>query len=124
MALHDIDAKRDMDDELRGRASFWRRLTDDLGLDDAAVSEAERLLSELKPISWWMGSAVLKHVGGHLGGLKGVLGVVTTDVDISPVARRLRDLSKGLDVSTSRCRGPLLSACASWAWGYAASLRC
>jgi len=47
------------------------------------------------------GSAVLKHVGDHLGGIKGVLAGDNATVDISPVARRLRDLSKGLDVSIS-----------------------
>jgi putative ATP-dependent endonuclease of OLD family len=37
IALHYIDAKRDLDDDLRTRGSFWRRLTDDLGLSDADV---------------------------------------------------------------------------------------
>ncbi len=32
IALHYIDAKRDLEDDLRTRGSFWRRLTDDLGL--------------------------------------------------------------------------------------------
>lgn len=100
ISLYYIDAKRDMDDDLRGRTSFWRRLTDDLGLDDAAVTEAEKMLSDLnKQIV--DGSAVLKHVSGHLVGIKGVLAGDKAAVDISPVARRLRDLSKGLDVSIS-----------------------
>ncbi|MDP3745609.1 MAG: AAA family ATPase [Phenylobacterium sp.] len=100
IALHYIDAKRDMDEDLRTRASFWRRLTDDLGLEQEAVAEAERLLSDLNQ-QLVGGSAVLKHVGGHLSGLKGVLAGENATVDISPVARRLRDLSKGLDVSIS-----------------------
>ncbi len=98
LALHYIDAKRDMDEDLRVRASFWRRLTDDLGLDDAAVEAAEELLSDLNR-QLVDGSAVLKHVGDHLGGIKGVLAGDKATVDISPVARRLRDLAKGLDVS-------------------------
>ena len=100
LALHYIDAKRDMDEDLRARTSFWRRLTDDLGLDDQAVAAAEILLSELNQ-QLVNGSAVLKHVGGHLGGIKGVLAGENFSVDISPVARRLRDLAKGLDVSIS-----------------------
>lgn len=98
LALHYIDAKRDMDEDLRARASFWRRLTDDLGLDDNAVAVAEELLSDLNR-QLVDGSAVLKHVGDHLGGIKGVLAGDKATIDISPVARRLRDLAKGLDVS-------------------------
>lgn len=100
IALHYIDAKRDMDEDLKSRASFWRRLTDDLGLDESSVAEAEQMLSDLnnKLIAQ---SDVLKHVGGHLSELKGVLASGTASVEISPVARRLRDLSKGLDVSIS-----------------------
>jgi putative ATP-dependent endonuclease of OLD family len=98
LSLHYIDAKRDMDEDLRARASFWRRLTDDLGLDDSAVAAAEALLSDLNR-QLVDGSAVLKHVGEHLGGIKSVLAGDKATVDISPVARRLRDLAKGLDVS-------------------------
>ena len=98
LSLHYIDAKRDMDEDLRSRTSFWRRLTDDLGLDDSAVAAAEALLSDLNR-QLVDGSAVLKHVGDHLGGIKGVLAGDKATVDISPVARRLRDLAKGLDVS-------------------------
>ena len=100
ISLHYIDAKRDMDEDLRGRTSFWRRLTDDLGLSDDAVAAAEELLSDLNK-QLVDGSAVLKHVGGHLGGIKGVLAGDNATIDITPVARRLRDLSKGLDVSVS-----------------------
>lgn len=100
LALHYIDAKRDMDEDLRARTSFWRRLTDDLGLDDTAIAAAESLLSDLNQ-QLVDGSAVLRHVGGHLGGIKGVLAGDNATVDISPVARRLRDLAKGLDVSIS-----------------------
>ena len=98
LSLHYIDAKRDMDEDLRARTSFWRRLTDDLGLDDTSIAAAETLLSDLNR-QLVDGSAVLKHVGNHLGGIKGVLASDKATVDISPVARRLRDLAKGLDVS-------------------------
>lgn len=32
VALHYIDAKRDLDGDLRRQGSFWRRMTEDLGL--------------------------------------------------------------------------------------------
>jgi putative ATP-dependent endonuclease of the OLD family len=46
IALHYIDAKRDLEDDLRTRGSFWRRLTDDLGLSDADVQKLEEALSD------------------------------------------------------------------------------
>lgn len=99
-ALHYIDAKRDMDEDLRVRTSFWRRLTDDLGLDGPSITAAEQMLNDLNT-QLVSGSEVLRHVGSHLSGLKGLLASGTATVDISPVARRLRDLSKGLDVSVA-----------------------
>ena len=98
IGMHYIDAKRDMDEDLRLRSSFWRRMTDDLGLPDADIEAAEELLNELNS-TLVSGSDVLKHVGSHLDNLKEVVSGDQSRVDISPVARSLRDLSKGLDVS-------------------------
>jgi putative ATP-dependent endonuclease of the OLD family len=41
IALHYVDAKRDLEDELRRQGSFWRRLTEDLGLDAADIAAME-----------------------------------------------------------------------------------
>ena len=46
-------------------------------------------------------SAVLKHLKEHLGDLQSVVAADSGGIDIAPVARRLRDLSKGVDVSFS-----------------------
>jgi putative ATP-dependent endonuclease of OLD family len=100
MGMHYIDAKRDMDEDLRLKSSFWRRMTDDLGLPDADVVAAEDLLNTLNA-TLIAGSDILKHVGSHLDNLRDVVAGSKSKVDISPVARRLRDLSKGLDVSIS-----------------------
>ena len=42
IALNYIDAKRDLEDDLRTRGSFWRRLTDDLGLSEESLRSLKR----------------------------------------------------------------------------------
>lgn len=104
ISLYYIDAQRDLDEDLRTRGSFWRRLTDELGLTEADVATFETLLSELnqKIVNK---SEVLKHLRETLDGLKQVVADQTSSIDISPVARQLRDLSKGVDVSFSHAGG-------------------
>ena len=100
LALHYVDAKRDLDEDLRKSGSFWRRLTEDLGLSDDEIAAMEDSLADInKQIV--DKSAILKHLKHNLGGLQNVVGADSGGVDIAPVARKLRDLSKGVDVSFS-----------------------
>lgn len=98
IALHYIDAKRDLEDDLRRQGSFWRRLTDNLGLDDADIKAFEKALSDLND-GIVSKSEVLQHLKTNLSGLSSVVSADSAGVDITPVARRLRDLSKGVDVT-------------------------
>ena len=98
IALHYIDAKRDLEDDLRARGSFWRRLTDDLGLSDKDVEELEATLSEINK-TLVDKSAVLKHLRENLTELQKVIAFEKAGIDIAPVPRHLRDLSRGVDVS-------------------------
>jgi putative ATP-dependent endonuclease of the OLD family len=98
LALHYVDAKRDLDEDLRKPGSFWRRLTEDLGLSDAEIAEMEDTLSGINQ-QIVDKSAILKHLKENLGGLQNVVAADSGGVEISPVARKLRDLSKGVDVS-------------------------
>ena len=98
--LQYIDAKRDLDDDLRKAGSFWRRLTEDLGLDDADVERFEQALSELNS-SIIEKSAVLRHLKSNLADLHRVVTSSQSEIEVAPVARRLRDLSKGVDVTFS-----------------------
>ncbi|MFJ3318538.1 ATP-dependent nuclease [Herbaspirillum huttiense] len=100
IALHYIDAKRDLDDDLRRQGSFWRRLTDDLGLPGADVAALEETLSQINQ-QIVEKSDILKHLRENLRSLQGVVSADSAGVDIAPVARKLRDLSKGVDVSFS-----------------------
>jgi len=100
IALHYIDAKRDFDDDLRNPGSFWRRLTDDLGLSDVEIQNVEKTLTELNQ-QIVDNSEVLKHLKTHLGDMQSVVAADSAGIDISPVAPHLRDLSKGVNVSFS-----------------------
>lgn len=100
LVLHYMDAKRDLEEDLRRPGSFWRRLTDDLGLPANDIAEIEAILTSVnqKVVDK---SAVLKHLRDSLRTLQGVVAASEEGIDVSPVARRLRDLSKGIDVSFS-----------------------
>lgn len=100
IALHFIDAKRDLDDDLRKQGSFWRRLTDDLGLSPADVAELEGALTGINQ-QIVEKSEILKHLKDNLADLQSVVSADSAGIDIAPVARKLRDLSKGVDVSFS-----------------------
>ena len=98
MALHYIDAKRDLEDDLRRPGSFWRRLTEDLGLSAEEIAEMEKTLSGINE-QIVSKSAILKHLKENLAGLQTVVASDSGAVEVAPVARKLRDLSKGVDVS-------------------------
>ncbi|MDP9123355.1 MAG: AAA family ATPase [Pseudomonadota bacterium] len=100
IALHYIDAKRDLDDDLRRQGSFWRRLTEDLGLPEEDVAGLEAALSGINQ-DIVDKSAVLKHLKENLADLQSVVAADSGGIDIAPIARKLRDLSKGVDVSFS-----------------------
>lgn len=104
IGLHYIDAKRDIDDDLRKQGSFWRRLTDDLGLPELDIQTFEDALTNLNQLIVDK-SKVLLHLKNHLGAMQSVVTADGAAIDISPVARRLRDLSKGIDVSFSTTGG-------------------
>lgn len=100
IAMHYIDAKRDLEEDLRSKGSFFRRLTDDLGLSDADISTLEAGLTALNH-SMITKSEVLKHLKDTLTRLQDVIAAEKATVDIAPIPRRLRDLSKGIDVTLS-----------------------
>ncbi|MEY4582165.1 MAG: hypothetical protein RL701_6868 [Pseudomonadota bacterium] len=98
LALHYIDAQRDLEEDLRTPGSFWRRLTQDFGL---SATEVEQLESALTNINSQIveKSAILTHLKENLAELPTVVAAEGGTVDVAPIARKLRDLSKGVDVS-------------------------
>ena len=100
IALDFMDAKRDIQDELHNRSSFWHKLVSDPGLSDKQVEKIEKALNKLNEeiIS---SSEVLAHVQEHLNDLYQTVAADKGSVSITPLARHLRDLSKGMDINFS-----------------------
>ena len=105
LALYLLDAKRDAVDEMRQRGSVWNRLVSDHGLADEDVAQIESQLSEIN--SFLVGkSGVLSHLQEHLNTVSTVISCDDKNTSVNPVARRLRDLSKGIDVVLSTRGAP------------------
>lgn len=100
IAVSYIDAQRDLEIDLRARGSFWRRLTDDLGLSDAEIKVFEAALSKLNE-DLVAKSGVLTHIHKNLVDLEDIIAASKAGINISPVPRTLRDLSRGVDVTLS-----------------------
>lgn len=100
LALHYVDAKRDLEEDLRKPGSFWRRLTEDLGLSSAEIEEMEKTLTGINEQIVGK-SAILKHLKDNLTGLQTVVASDCGAVEVAPVARKLRDLAKGVGISFS-----------------------
>jgi len=98
LAMYYMDAKRDMQEDMQNRGSFWYKMISDPGLTEEKIAELEQSLSELnKEII--TNSKVLDHIQGHLDSLYQTVACTPGSVCISPLARHLRDISKGIDVS-------------------------
>ncbi|MEQ8462924.1 ATP-dependent nuclease [Coleofasciculus sp. E1-EBD-02] len=98
LALYLIDAKRDIQEEMYNKNSFWNRLVSDLGLTDDKVERFENSLGELnKEIT--NSSEVLQHVQTHLNELYQTISCEQDSVFINPIPRHLRNLSKGADIN-------------------------
>ena len=100
ITFHYVDAKRDLDEEFRKAGSFWRRMTDDLGLQESDVADLESSLASINQAIVDK-SDVLKHLKIGLADLQTVVAADSSGIDIAPVARKIRDLSKGVTVSFS-----------------------
>lgn len=100
MALYYMDAKRDIEDDLRRTGSFWRRLTSDLGLSQREIERFEDTLNRLNQ-KLVNRSEVLKHLKSNLDELYDIVSSNKSGIEVTPVARHLRDLGKGIDVNFS-----------------------
>ena len=98
LALYLIDAKRDIQEEMYNKNSFWNRLVSDLGLTDDKVERFEDRLGELNQ-EITNSSQVLKHVQTHLNELYQTISCEQDSVFINPIPRHLRNLSKGADIN-------------------------
>lgn len=98
LALHFMDAKRDIDDDMKRQGSFWRRMTNDLGLSEGDIESFEKILTKINE-EIVEKSGVLGHLKSTLDGLYSIMSGEREGVELAPIARKLRDLTKGIDVN-------------------------
>ena len=105
LALYLLDAKRDIADDLRSRSSFWSKMVEEHGLLPADVDRIEKELTSInKDIV--DSSDVFTHIQGHLRNFHETLSCDQNSIAITPLARHLRDLSRGMDVVLSTRGAP------------------
>jgi putative ATP-dependent endonuclease of OLD family len=97
-----LDARRDIVDQLQGRATYWGKLAGSLDIQDQLRTEIEVALSHLgeKIIK---GSSVLEQVRSEIDQITEALTPGSPGVDIEPLPGRVEDLARGMDV---RLRAP------------------
>ncbi len=93
-----MDARRDIHEDLRNRSSFWSKLVSEPGLPEKKLQEIEETLTNLNS-QIIDGSEVLSHLGAHLNDLYKAVSSEKGEVSITPLARHLRDLSRGMNIS-------------------------
>ncbi len=98
IAVHYMDAKRDIQSELTTRGSFWHKLVSDPGLSEEDVTRIEEALSELNS-GIIDASKVLSHIQTSLGDLDDAVSCERGQLEITPVARNFRDLNRGMDIN-------------------------
>ena len=105
IALYLLDAKRDIAEDLRSRSSFWSKMVEDHGLSPADVKRVEDLLSDINR-DIVSSSNVFSHIQSHLREFHETLSCDKDSISITPLARHLRDLSRGMDVVLSTRGAP------------------
>ncbi len=105
LALYLLDAKRDIAEDLRSRSSFWSKMVEEHGLTNTDVDRIEKELTAInKDIV--DSSDVFTHIQGHLRNFHETLSCDQQSIAITPLARHLRDLSRGMDVVLSTRGAP------------------
>lgn len=97
LSLYFMDAKRDAAEEIKTRGSVWNRLVSQHGLpeeDTATIEDQLNAINELLVKK----SGVLSHVQEHLHQVGDIVNCEEDGVTVNPVARKLRDLNRGMDV--------------------------
>jgi len=105
LALYLLDAKRDIAEDIRSRSSFWSKMVEEHGLTPEDVERIEEELSDInKDIV--ESSDIFTHIQSHLKNFHDTLSCDEESIAITPLARHLRDLSRGMDVVMSTRGAP------------------
>jgi putative ATP-dependent endonuclease of OLD family len=105
IALYLLDAKRDLVEDIRTRSSFWYKMVEEHGLSPEDVERIEAELSDINK-NIVESSQVLTHIQLHLREFHETLSCDEDSIAVTPLARHLRDLSRGMDVMLATRHAP------------------
>jgi len=105
LGLHFLDAKRDFAEDMRSRSSFWSKMVEEHGLTAVDVERIEKELTAIN-VDIVNSSGVFTHIQDHLRTIHETLSCEQNSIAITPLARHLRDLSRGMDVVLSTRGAP------------------
>jgi len=93
-----IDAQRDILEDLRNRASYLGKLISKVKIDPEKLKELEGRIKELND-EIVGNSEILSHLKEKLKELSDTIQANGSGIDITPVNKKIRDLSKGLNIN-------------------------
>lgn len=99
-----VDAQRDVVADLRSRSSYFGRLLSKIEIPEGDVAELEKKLRALNEEIVGK-SEVLSHVRGVLAVLNQTVPAFGEGIEITPVSKKLRDLTKGVGLQFSDSGG-------------------
>jgi len=108
LSLYYLDARRDAAEDMKAKGSIWNRLISDHGLADTDIADIEEKLTAINEILVSK-SGALSHIQEHLQRISDIVDCDRDNISVNAVARRLRDLSKGVDVALSTKDAPQFS---------------
>ncbi len=92
-----LDAKRDIQDQLHSRQSFWGKLAIDLQLKDETQKSIKAALQDLSELIRTE-SPVLAHIRQRLEELYRTVASDQEAIEITPLPQRLNDLVRSMDI--------------------------
>jgi len=99
-----IDAQRDVIADLRTRSSYFGKLLSKIEIPKEAIAELEERLATLNE-DIVSSSEVLRHIRETLASLNRTVPAFGDGIELTPVSKKLRDLSKGLGVQFTDSAG-------------------
>lgn len=92
-----MDAQRDVVDDIKDRKSYFGRATSRVDLPQEKVSEIERQLNDVN--SQIVESIpALSQTAARIAAIASTVGAANGTIEIEPLARKMTDLHKGMDV--------------------------
>lgn len=92
-----MDAHRDVSEDLRNKKSYFGRATSQTNLSDELVETIEKKLNDVNN-EIVKNIPSLRQTADRMAAIGRTIGATTSSVEIEPLARKITDLHKGMDV--------------------------